>query len=611
MLEAVDPQAEVTTVNGMLAALRRDPDRAAAAVRRLQEEQKRLSQFRAESTLFADFEANRLPTGWATSGTAFQATGKQFGVDSGGALAPQAGTVDSGLLGAKQAGVLRSPTFEITTRNIHVRMRATANVSINVIIDNYQMAPNNGLLFNGTFVRGGGSDTQGKWQWKSLGGDLRKYLGHKAYLEFIDQGDAVIAIDEIRFSDQGPPPQSVDPLVGKLGEGADSLDPLWTESLNDLGSGKQNEFLQWMIAAGLITIDELSGAASESLEQARQIAQRLPQPRYVLAMAEGTTENAHIYVRGSHTSLGQEVPPRLPQALGGQAATRLQVARAIASADNPLTSRVIVNRVWHHLFGRGIVPTVDDFGPQGQSPSHPELLDWLADDFVANGWSLKRLIGDLVLSSTYRQSSVAHPDNDPETVAVVDPTNTLLHRARVKRLPAESIRDAMLAVSGRLDAKRFGPSVATHRTPFMTGRGARGSGPLDGAGRRSIYLSVYRNFLNPFMLTFDMPSPFGPKGLRSSSNVPAQALTLMNDPFVIGQAKIWADRMLADSDLTPRQRIAAMVQQAHGVPPSESQVDAFQQFLQQQAQGYGKLDQRAWSDLAHALWNMKAFYYLP
>lgn len=144
----------------------------------------------------------------------------------------------------------------------------------------------------------------------------------------------------------------------------------------------------------------------------------------------------------------------------------------------------------------------------------------------------------------------------------------------------------------------------------MTGRGARSSGPLDGNGRRSVYLSVYRNFLNPFMLTFDMPSPFGPQGRRSNSNVPAQALTLMNDPFVIGQAKLMAEKILAVPDQSKEQKIAIMVERVHGVIPTASQQQQLLLFLESQSQAYGKEDSRAWADLAHSLLNMKAFYFL-
>jgi len=168
-----------------------------------------------------------------------------------------------------------------------------------------------------------------------------------------------------------------------------------------------------------------------------------------------------------------------------------------------------------------------------------------------------------------------------------------------------------LVVSGQLDSKQFGPSVRTHLTSFMTGRGRpKKSGPLDGNGRRSVYLAMTRNFLNPFMLTFDMPSPFGPQGRRSQSNVPAQALALMNDPFVIDQASKWADRVLAMPGLNDQQRAALMIEQAHGVKPTNQQAEAMDSFLAHQAELYGTRDRRAWADLAQSLLNMKAFYYV-
>ncbi len=180
----------------------------------------------------------------------------------------------------------------------------------------------------------------------------------------------------------------------------------------------------------------------------------------------------------------------------------------------------------------------------------------------------------------------------------------------VRRLPAESIRDSILAVSGQLDLTSFGESVPTHRTPFMSGRGARPSGPLDGNGRRSIYLAVYRNFLSPFMLAFDAPSPFGPQGRRSQSNVPAQALTLMNDPMVIEQAQRWAKQITAESETDRIETIRKMIAKAHGSEATPEQLTTLETFLIQQAEIHGELDERAWADLAHALLNMKAFYYL-
>jgi hypothetical protein len=270
--------------------------------------------------------------------------------------------------------------------------------------------------------------------------------------------------------------------------------------------------------------------------------------------------------------------------------------------------------MWHHLFGRGIVPTVDDFGPQGQPPSHPQLLDWLASELIKSNWSRKHVIRMIVLSQTYRQDSISDPELDPELIARVDPTNLRLHRMPVRRLPAESLRDAIFAVSGRLDLTPFGESVPTHRTPFMTGRGARPSGPLDGNGRRSIYLAVYRNFFNPFLSSFDAPSPFGPQGRRSQSNVPAQALTLLNDPMVREQARFWAARILASanpkSSPSHAEMIAEMIESAHGTEATSQQIASLEEFLRQQSELYGECDERAWTDLAHALFNMKAFSYL-
>ena len=563
----------------------------------------------APEAVFASFDSGQLPAGWSTTGDAFQMIGPELALRTDGSM-PMPGTVDSAAAGRKQIGILRSPTFEITTQNIHLRMKATADATVHVVIDNYQMAPFSDLLFKGTLIRGKGTDTEGEWKWISLNRDLKKYLGHRAYLEFIDAGDESVAIDAVVFSDDSAPSDPAPlPLSG------DELRLAVKQAAQDILNGRSNRWLATQIRSGHLSIGDLDPAAADLISIAEGIADQLPPPRFVVAMAQGTVEPARVYIRGSHTNLGEQVPARFLQALGGQEGTRLDLANQVASPQNPLTARVIVNRIWHHLLGRGIVASVDDFGPQGQPPSHPELLDWLAQDFIASNWSLKHTIGSIVLSQTYRQDSDApspaqSPQLDAGLIARVDPTNELLHRMRVRRLPSESIRDAIFAVSGQLDLTPFGPSVPTHRTPFMSGRGARPSGPLDGNGRRSIYLAVYRNFLNPFMLAFDTPSPFGPQGRRSQSNVPAQALTLMNDPMVIEQANQWARQIVSASDLDTAETIAKMIEKAHGSEATESQLATLQGFLAQQAELYGQLDQRAWADLAHALFNMKAFYFL-
>ena len=277
----------------------------------------------------------------------------------------------------------------------------------------------------------------------------------------------------------------------------------------------------------------------------------LPAPVRVTAAVDGTGGNERVSIRGNPRILGEEAPRQLLTALVGpqppiqQGSGRLTLARQVADPANPLTARVLVNRVWHHLFGAGIVPAVDNFGVLGEPPTHPELLDYLAGQFVTEGWSIKRLVRSLVLSSTYQMSSAPQPAADE-----ADPNNRLWHRTNIRRLEGEAIRDAILVVSGRLDGKLFGPGVPVHITPFMQGRGKPGdSGPLDGAGRRSLYTEVRRNFLPPMMLAFDTPIPFNTVGRRNTSNVPAQALILMNDPFVVEQAQLWGKQLLADKNL--------------------------------------------------------------
>jgi hypothetical protein len=268
---------------------------------------------------------------------------------------------------------------------------------------------------------------------------------------------------------------------------------------------------------------------------------------------------------------------------------------------------VIVNRLWQHHFGRGLVSTPDDFGRMGQPPSHPELLDWLAGELLRSDWSLKHIQRLIVTSQTYRLSSRAADVHAEE----VDPQNELLHRMNVQRLEAEAIRDAMLLLSGRLDERLGGPGVLPHLTPFMEGRGRpRESGPLDGGGRRSLYLNVRRNFLPPLFLAFDFPTPFTTMGRRTTSNVPAQALALMNNPFVAEQAARWSQtvaRETSDHD----ERIRRLYRAAFGRGPTPGETQAAHAFVEAQTAEYGLPNaDRAWADLAHVLLNVKEFVYV-
>jgi hypothetical protein len=349
------------------------------------------------------------------------------------------------------------------------------------------------------------------------------------------------------------------------------------------------------------------------LEQCRQAEAALPEPKKVMAMADGAGEDEHLFIRGLHKTLGPEMPRRFLEAIAGdrqpapkRGSGRLDLARRMVDASNPLLPRVMVNRLWQHHFGEGIVRSPDNFGVLGEPPTHPELLDYLASEFVRRGWSVKQMHRLMVLSSTYRMASRPEPAADR-----LDPQNKLLHRMPLRRLEAECIRDALLAVSGRLDERLYGPSVLPHLTSFMIGRGRPASGPLDGAGRRSLYINVRRNFLTPMFLAFDYPVPFTTIGRRTVSNVPAQALTMMNNPFVVQQAATWARRVLAERGLTARQRVARMYVMAFGRPPTAAEADEALAFLGEQSKQYGQAeDVRAWADLGHVLVNVKEFIFV-
>jgi len=324
------------------------------------------------------------------------------------------------------------------------------------------------------------------------------------------------------------------------------------------------------------------------------------------ALFDGSPVDEQVFVRGNPRSLGEVVPHRSLEALSGvdplshdRGSGRLELAHQWADPKNPLVARVAVNRAWHHLFGRGIVASTDNFGVLGEKPSHPELLDYLAAEFVRDGWSLKRFIRRLVLSSAYRMDSREDPAAEK-----ADPGNVLLHRFRLKRLEGEAIRDAMLQVSGRLDSKPGGPSVPIHLTPFLDGRGRPSSGPIDGSGRRSLYLAVRRNFLSPFLLAFDTPIPFSTVGKRQVSNVPAQSLILLNDPFVHEQAETWAKSVLKDH-LTTDERLQGMYLAAFARDANDAELAACREFLK----GREK-DVKAWAELAHMLFNVKEFLYI-
>jgi hypothetical protein len=341
-----------------------------------------------------------------------------------------------------------------------------------------------------------------------------------------------------------------------------------------------------------------------------------------LAMTDGSAEPTRVFLRGEPKNPGEPVQRRFLEAVSGpepmaiaQGSGRLEWARAVTSPSNPFLHRVIVNRVWAHLFGRGLVETVDNFGSLGSRPSHPELLDYLALGFRSEGGSIKRLIRTLCLSETFAQSS---EPGDPEA-ETRDPSNRLLHRQNLRRLEAEALRDALLATAGNLNHFQFGPPVLTHITPFMGDRMwvRNANGPLDGDQRRSVYQETRRNFLSPLMVTFDLPIPDSTVGRRNQSNVPAQALALMNDPFVRNQSSAWARRLLAEGRTETLDRLQRLYLQAFGRTPTPEEIQALQGLLTTQTQPLASLpdgpdrDIRLWTEVCHALFMTQEFAHVP
>ena len=464
--------------------------------------------------------------------------------------------LDSGRISEKLQGATRSPSYQLIRPYTWVRVRGTG--TIRQMVDGYWMNEHNALLF-GDHLQNIDSD-----RWQLIRFHNVRTQGHRAWIEATDSGDRSLQIDFVALSDHDAL-QEDDFLLPV--QGGDAMDKAVQASPN----------------------------FAELRQKRNRLEAELPSPPRGLIMVEGSAEDERVFVRGDHTNLGASVPRGHIKSLGaesvGPGSGRLQVAQEITSEDNPTAARVAVNRIWAHLFGRGLVATPDDLGGMGQPPTHPELLDHLAFSFRQNGWDIQHMIRRLVHTEAYRRSSLPA---DPNAMGV-DPNNDSLHSMRLRRLESEAIRDTMLLLAGTLDETRYGPSVAQHLTSAMTGRGRPGaSGPLDGAGRRSIYLEVRRNFLDPFQEVFDRPVPATTAGQRRETSVPAQALTMMNDPFVHEQAEAFAARAQSLwSD--PNERLREMVQLCFGRPPTSEE----QAILE-------PLDT---NDLAHILFNAKAFLY--
>jgi hypothetical protein len=525
------------------------------------------------------------------------------------------------LLSTKHTGILTSPRFKITTDGISVRACGAGGAMVRVIVDNYPL-PQNSIFPKAILDKAAPG-------WVRIDTAYRK--GSEAYLEFATREDLTrplsekkekgkrdrdepswFAVDQIVFHDGSAPPADDDSplepfLTGtpprNVQELADSSRRAIAEAVaawrhRQITEG-QRLLLDSLVRRGVlpVTLAELESLRPLVAEY-RRLENGLPELRHAPGVLETRAYDAPLLPRGDYLKPGELVPRGYLQVLGAppyqtSLSGRLELAAAIASPQNPLTARVMVNRVWHWLFGRGIVATVDNFGRMGEKPTHPELLDYLAAHFVRNGWSLKEMIRYLVTTRAFALSS------EPSARALEnDPANDWLSHLRVRRLEAESIRDSLFAVSGDLDYTLFGRSADPN------------------AQRRSIYLPVRRSSLNPFLQVFDVPKPFTTLGRRDATNVPAQSLALLNSPFVIDQAKKWSTAVVQDGSASAEVRLRRMFVTAFARPPSDQEITAATEYLSSLANErkvpanelLGSVP--VWQDFAQSLFNLKEFIYL-
>lgn len=342
----------------------------------------------------------------------------------------------------------------------------------------------------------------------------------------------------------------------------------------------------------------------------------LSRPEAMAVADDEVPEDALIHIRGSTRNLGAAVPrgflqvavkgplPAIPKNQSG----RLQLAQWITSRDNPLTARVLVNRVWHWLFGAGIVRTTDNFGSTGELPSHPELLDYLAVKFMDEGWSLKKLIREIVLSRTYRQSSEITVQSQQ-----MDPDNRLLSHMNRKRLDAECLRDSLLMAAGTLNPKFGGLNVPDAKAVDSNDQKIQNLeyGFTFTDTRRSVYTAAFRNVRHPLFEVFDFADINQPIGQRTTSTVATQALYLMNNPEVIAQARAAAD-FLVRSCAGDDERISLAYQRSLSRLPSQKERKLTVDYLHRSASGNDSETEKrdVWARLIQTLWATPEFRFV-
>ena len=557
-------------------------------------------------------------------------------------------------LSDKHSAILTSPRFRVKSASVFVRVIGDGGAVARYVVQNY---PHGGETYP---ITGLGD---GRWRWQEWSAEY--WEGDHLYIELTTAADqpgrardnrerSWFGISEAMVVEEGQHPardelaEFIAPLFEMSGAPANAADlaQRYAETLrecitdwrNASMNNAQARFLDYFVGAGLLP-NEVEGVrgAEKLLAEYRGFEEEVPVPTRAPGVLEGNSFDQPLFTRGNHRQPSEPVPRRFLEAIDDTPyrtadAGRKALAESILDSENPLTARVIANRLWHHIFGSGIVATPDNFGQMGELPSHPELLDYLAMWVVDEGWSLKETIRFITTSRTFQLSTTASAK-----ALGVDPTNRLLSHSNLRRLEGEAIRDTLLMVAGRMDRTLFGESV-----------GGR-------TNRRSVYVRVIRNRLDPFLTAFDSPVPTSTMGRRSITNVPAQALAMMNGPFVFELAGALSERVLEEyPDGDAEERVARMFELALGRQPlpeeaayarnfieetsdsglvganaarvtaeiakrqarieeltseeDERQRERLEREVERFENGAGNPD--SWHELAHAIFSMKEFIYL-
>ena len=523
--------------------------------------------------------------------------------------------VFSNAVSDKHNGVFMSPKFPIEAKRLFVRIAGKGDAKARYCVQHY---PRRGTVYPVQTL------SDGEWKWVAW--DMTYWQGDQAHFEITTAADQPIegefgndrswfGISDLVYATQ----EQLDGEQAPRDEAAEFFSPLFAvakpapknrtdvvrlyqtaivecvEAWRDARlTDDQARFLDGIVRSELLPNSlDASPPLRALVAQYRRLEDEIPVPQRVPGILDAESVDQPLLTRGDHKNPADPVPRRFLEAIDDtpyqtQASGRKELAEDLLRPDNPLTARVLVNRVWHHLFGRGIVATPDNFGRLGSEPTHPELLDWLATRFIEDEWSLKRLVRMLVMSHTFQAAG------EPSLQAAeIDPDNLLLSHWSVRRLDAESIRDSLVSATGTLDLTPFGPAAA---------RNAR---------RRSVYLPVIRNSMIPLLSVFDMPTPFSTQGRRDSTNVPDQSLTLMNDPEVETFAKDFAGRITReDASHSAKSAVTRMFVVALGREPTEVELTQAIEFVTQGSDPENTLNSASLAELAMVIFNLKEFIYV-